>query len=305
MNIEYLKNDQINRTLWDEKVTSSSNGQIYFYTWYLDIVSPGWEALVTNGYEQVMPLTRRKKFGIEYLFPPFFTQQLGILSQQPLTRDVQLSFQNSIPSKFKFIEINLNQGVTYVPDSFEIRKNLNYMLDLDRSYKQVREGYSENAERNVRKASRNGLSLFKNSEPEPVIQMFRSNRGKDVMVLMEEHYVMFRELVSEAKKRGIAHTWITCDPEGLPCAGAIFFECLGKGIFIFSATNQKGRNLSGMYFLIDNYILENAGRIKVLDFEGSNDPDLARFYRSFGSNEYVYLQIKRNKLSAPWKWFKH
>ncbi|MBK7391410.1 MAG: hypothetical protein IPI23_20775 [Bacteroidetes bacterium] len=60
-----------------------------------------------------------------------------------------------------------------------------------------------------------------------------------------------------------------------------------------------------MPYLIDTYIKDVAGKIKILDFEGSNDQELARFYKSFGSTECVYLQIKKNQLPPPWKWFKN
>jgi hypothetical protein len=61
-------------------IARSFNGIVYAYSWYLDIVSPGWDALVKDDYKSVMPLTWRKKYGIKYLYQPFFTQQLGVFS---------------------------------------------------------------------------------------------------------------------------------------------------------------------------------------------------------------------------------
>ena len=59
-----------------------------------------------------------------------------------------------------------------------------------------------------------------------------------------------------------------------------------------------------MSFLIDSFIKNHSGENKVLDFEGSMDNNLARFYKSFGSEEIVYLQILKNKLPFFIRWLK-
>ena len=60
-------------------------------TWYLDIVSPGWEAIVKEEagcYVAVLPLPVRRKFGLRYLQQPLLTQQLGLFhaADVPFTR---------------------------------------------------------------------------------------------------------------------------------------------------------------------------------------------------------------------------
>ena len=62
--IQYLIHNQINQTKWD--ATIAECGNIYAYSWYLDIVHPGWDALVEDDYQSVMPLTGGKKFGVDY-----------------------------------------------------------------------------------------------------------------------------------------------------------------------------------------------------------------------------------------------
>jgi hypothetical protein len=64
------------------------------------------------------------------------------------------------------------------------------------------------------------------------------------------------------------------------------------------------KKTGAMFFLINNFIREYARKKVTLDFEGSNLPGLARFYTGFGSEEYVYLQIKKNNLPKLIRWFK-
>src|ERR1700692_3437990 len=78
--IHYLKHNAIDKRRWDEAIDRAFNGMIYAKSWYLDIVSPQWDALVSDDYRAVMPLTWRRKFGVYYLYQPFFTQQLGVFT---------------------------------------------------------------------------------------------------------------------------------------------------------------------------------------------------------------------------------
>ena len=41
--IVYLKNDEIDREQWDNCIKNSSVTRPYAYSWYLDIMAPGWE----------------------------------------------------------------------------------------------------------------------------------------------------------------------------------------------------------------------------------------------------------------------
>ncbi|HRF18349.1 MAG TPA: hypothetical protein PK977_09275 [Chitinophagaceae bacterium] len=60
-NIRYLTHREIDKAKWDYRVSSSSNGLIYAYSYYLDTMSKNWDALVLNDYEAIMPLVWNKK----------------------------------------------------------------------------------------------------------------------------------------------------------------------------------------------------------------------------------------------------
>ena len=118
--IKHLKYSQIDFDAWDRCIRESFNGLVYAYSWYLDIVHDGWEALVEDDYVRVMPLTGGKKYGIKYLFQPYFVQQLGVFSKNLLTPEKTMEFLNQIPSSFKYYDIRLNsfnklEGNDFVP----------------------------------------------------------------------------------------------------------------------------------------------------------------------------------------------
>ena len=65
--IHYLKHHRIDKARWDRCISKAVNSRVYACSWYLDLVCPGWEALVEEDYTSVFPLTSRWK-GIYYLY---------------------------------------------------------------------------------------------------------------------------------------------------------------------------------------------------------------------------------------------
>ena len=106
--IRYLKHSEINKEMWDACVINSTNGLIYARSWYLDAMSPNWEALVHKDYIAVMPLTASRKWGVSYLSQPAFSQQLGIIGPLDFGEKVTQSFVDIACARFSLVEINLN-----------------------------------------------------------------------------------------------------------------------------------------------------------------------------------------------------
>ena len=296
--IKYLKHSEIDPEKWDACIDESFNGLIYAKTWWLDMVAPDWEGLVANDYESIMPLIVGRKYRISYLYQPPFTQQLGIFSKKVLSEHLVNDFINSIPKKIKFVEINLNTFNKYTGDPGKSQAWLNHELDLIKPYENIAKEFSTNLKRNLKKAESNKLTLVKNSKPEDIIRLFRENRGKTINHLKDEQYAMLARLIYAGIYKGITTTYGVFSPTNDLCAGAIFMRSKKKAIFLFSGLNETGKELNAMPWLIDNFIREHSQRHLTLDFEGSNDPNLARFYKSFAAKEITYPHIKLNRL--PW-----
>ncbi|TAL60869.1 MAG: GNAT family N-acetyltransferase [Bacteroidetes bacterium] len=301
--IGHISHSRINKKKWDECIEHSQNSLIYAYSWYLDVVCPNWEALVEDDYKSVMPLTTRKKYGIEYLYPPYFTQQLGIFSKEKTSRQKVEEFLNAIPSRYKFLEINLNIYNTFELSGFQVKKNINIELSLDSSYEWLRKKFSEDTRRNIKKAVKYSIKLRKEIPPAELISIFRKNTGKKINNLTDKNYNILLRLINTCIQKGFAQVWGAFS-EGKLCAGVVWLIKGNRSIFLFSATDQQAKKTGAMFYLIDKFIQEYAGSKMILDFEGSNLPGLARFYKGFGSEEYVYLQIRKNNLPKIIKWIK-
>ena len=294
--IRYIERKNIDKKKWNACIDKAFNGNLYGCSWFLDIVSDDWDALVENDYERVFPLVFRKKFGISYIYQPFFTQQLGLYSTTKLDSEALSSFIRAIPVKFKQIEFNLNTLNKVESSEFNTLPQLNHELDLIRSYDKIRKGYSENLLRNLKKAEKAGISVSKNIKPDDIITLFRNNRGKSIGHLHNKDYLRLKRIAYTCMYKGLANIQGAYDEQNQLVAGAFFIQSNNKAIFLFSGLSEEGRRAGAMPFLIDSFIRSHAGRHLTFDFDGSNDPDLARFYKSFGSKECVYQRIEINRL---------
>jgi hypothetical protein len=301
MNISLIQHKDIDKAAWDNCISQAVNGNIYAYSWYLDIVCDDWDALISDNYETVFPLTFRKKLGIWYLYQPFFTQQLGIFSIRHITPDIVDKFLNAIPRKFRFAEINLNAFNKPDKSKWKITENLNHELDLIEPYDVIKKGFSQNTSRNIAKAIRNNISISSNIKPEDIVSLFRKNKGKQFGHLKENDYRRFIRLSYECiiNRKAICYGAFT--PENTMCAGAIVVFSHRKAVFLFSATNEIAKEKGAMFMLIDHFIQDLSGNHLTLDFEGSNDPNLARFYKSFGSVRIKYPGLRFNRLNPAQK----
>ena len=302
--IAYLRHDQIDQARWDDCIARAVNGNVYAWSWYLDAVHPGWEALVEidhDNYLSVMPLTGNKKYGIHYLSQPFFVQQLGVFSTQELGPETIESFLAALPKKFRLVQIRLNEGNPLSAGTKGVAFHQNHLLDLRNHYEALSSNYHENTKRNLKKSLNSGLRLRKAVPMERVITLFRENRGTSVRHWGDAEYARLLALSRQALSSSNAFVYgvQSADNEQIVC-GALFLMSHHRITFLFSGNDAMGRETQAMTFLIDQVIREYAGQAYTLDFEGSDDEDLARYYRGFGSISVTYPSFER----LPWWWLK-
>lgn len=294
--IYYFENKDIVKKKWDDCIRHSVNERIYAYSWYLNIVAPDWSALILDDYQAVFPIVHKKKWSVTYAFQPHFTQQLGLFTPLLITPELVESFLSKLFELFPFVQINLNAH-NNLPSSFHFSfSKSNYELDLISPYESLRNSYSKNTKRNIKKAHKAGLNIFKNLKPELVSEMFKKDRGSRLKVYSESDYLTLNQLIYKAISRGKAEVWGAYSKYNTLIASAVFIKDSKRFTFLFSGNSKEGKENGAMFFLIDSFIETHAENKMILDFEGSMDQNLARFYKSFGSQLVKYPHVYRNKL---------
>jgi len=269
---------------------------IYGTSWYLDQLSPGWEALILDDYRAVMPLPVKQKWGIPYLIRPAFCQQLGVFAYSSIDNALIEEFIGNIPSKFKWINMPLNEGnnIENLPISKE--SGINYLLSLAPTYDSLRAGFVQNTKRNRAKAAEKKIIAEYSEDISALVNLKLQHAFSS---LNQSHMKFLNNIFERSKPSGDAKIICVMDEDEKMMAGALFILFRNRWIYLLSTSSSKGKENRAMFAVIDKFIHDHAGSEEFLDFEGSMIPELARFFAGFGALPLYYPILKSNHLPFP------
>ncbi len=302
--IRVLSRKEIDDDLWNSCLDKSYNGQIFGYSWYLDACCPGWKGIVENNYEAVFPFASKKKFGINYLYQPFFTRHFGVYSQQNISENERNKFLENLPIKYRYWQFCLNSSHQYVPSNINTEKRVYQELNLNQDYLAIRHQYHENLLRNLKKAEKANLTIIRNYSPESVVSQFKLHQKEKQLGFAENDFETLHTLTKTLSEKSKSRCWAVMNSNGETMAGAFFMESNKRIVYLKGFSSAEGKKCGAMHFLFNILIQELVNTNVVLDFGGSNIESVSRFYKSFGAMDCVYLQMKLNRLPSILRWLK-
>lgn len=288
--IRYIKHSTLDFEAWDACIARSSRPLVYAGSTYLNaICSQGWDALVYGNYEAVFPLPVKRKWGISVVYQPFFCQQLGLFAPPGFPLGYT-DFLNAIPRKFFRVNLQLNPGFA-LPKNTVLRTNL--LLNLNRPYPEINAGYNADARKNLRKCADAGIRVEACADFAEAIHLYSAVWGSLNPVLKQFHYKAFENACNALQMRSEAICLRACLGNEV-MAYAIFLRSPQYLHYVCAAPTPAGRKLGVMHAIIDHVTQTYAGQALHLDFEGSEIPDVAAFYRKFGPIEERYGRFDRS-----------
>ncbi len=300
MEVKYVRHQDIDKQRWDQLVRQTRGGTLYCRSWYLDAVCPDWEALVNEDYTVGMPLTVRKKFGISYLYQPLLSQQLGVLSREPLKPYQVDAVIAAIPASFRLVEITLNDS-NPPGKKFRVEKHTTCRLSLNRQYQQIQEKYTENTRRNLKKVTEN-MRFRTNITAEEFLELLGQDKSAGAAILnAAKNRPALQRLIPAMLNHNSGMICGIKNRTGQLLAAALMGQDKYFHYYLAPAMNEEGREARAMFYLVDRYIHLNAGLQATLDFEGSDIETVARFYTGFGAVPSTYSSLRINRLPWPLK----
>jgi len=284
--IRYLTNSQIDREKWDNTVKTSCYETAYAYSWYLDLVAENWDALVEDDYEAIMPLPWKKKYFIGFIYQPVNCQQLGIFATDPPDSNRIKAFMNHIPSAFRMADLCMNSSNMQIPAGLKVSKNNNYIIYLNESYEKLSSRYHTNTKRNQAKAAKTSCRTGNVSSGEFLDLKSSNEQGSND----PEKYARLKRIIEAVIGGGhgeIQGAWINDEL----CAAVFWLYSETRLIYLLSESSELGKENRAMFMIVDEFIRNREKSNKILDFEGSNIPSIARFFEGFGASPEEYYRV--------------
>ncbi len=290
--IRYLKHSAINKKKWDDCIEKSNISRSFGFSWYLDIVSPNWHALVLDDYQAVMPLTWKRRYGLFYLIQPVFCQQLGIFTLQPET--FIHSFLKHIPRKFLCVKISISNNEPLTDSNFTFKTRTNYILYLKKSSQELKREYSKSNAKNIRKAINREVMVTSCPKEESI--SFLQNEYHQLLGIRKKHFDVLNTILARGAKYGELECFGAYSGKELLASSCCLL--VNKHIFMTMVASGKGKKARALFLLIDNMIENFSNRDVFLDFGGSDVESIAYFFKGFGAQRESYYEILYSPLLA-------
>ncbi len=286
--IQYLNQHEIHRQKWETCILSSKTPVIYAQSWYLDIAASYWGALVLNDYEAVMVLPWKRKYGIRYIYQPFFTQQLGIFSSEEITDTLKLKFLEAIPSVFKKVHIALNFPLPMRSAHYGFVSRSNHILSTDKVYDDIYARYARRGKRNLKTANSYNLTIKEEDNIAENRKFIGKYLGSQVTDYNDKVGKELEKLMHETVQRKCGKI-LSLYRNSTEKIAVIFYAYNQKRCSMLAcASTPEGYECQPMYFLIDHIIQTFAGTGITIDFFGSSVHNIAYFNLSFGTDVQTY-----------------
>lgn len=284
--LKALSRDEIDDDLWNDTIRQSIYPKIYGFTWYLDAITDrSWSALVFGNYDVIMALFMRSKYKIKYVTQPYICQTMG-------------TFGATVPSReqtkliIEYFKKNFYKTDIFVNESFhphdELNRRVNHSLLLDKDYAAIRQNFSSNTIRNLKNAAKYPHTIDEVTDIDTFISFVIQHDKSGVLKAVTQK---IRNLIKACQQNATGKI-ITVRSNDQIMSTVFLAEDENRIYTLIMVSNEAGLHQKSMFFLLDHIIQKYAGSGKILDFFGSNMPNIARRNEGFGAVPELYYHLK-------------
>lgn len=266
---------------YDKCIGSSPNGLIYALSWYLNIVCPDWEILVSEDHSAVMPLPVTRTLGRSVLKQPDYAFQLGVFSTRIPSPEVIRHFIRSIPDGYRLRRLCMNK-FNIVP-SGRARFLNSAELDLISPYRVIHSKFGASMLKRLELAGERSLSYVRNISVHDMLtfayRFDRFNRKR----LKPGEIPTLRMIAANAIRYRSARIGAAYDSHNNLCSTVLFLIYNGRASILYAAASSEGMAAGGIEYILDRFIEMNAEKNLVICVDNSFDRKLMEMLKSCGA----------------------
>ncbi|MGM0406500.1 MAG: hypothetical protein ACQERU_00885 [Bacteroidota bacterium] len=294
--INFLKYSEIDFLRWDNCINNAINGNIFAYSWYLNILCDEWCGLVMGKYDYVMPVIHKKKFNQNIIYAPVLGPRLGVFSNHLLTVDIVRQFIHAIPNSYRYIEINMNKFNKFEDNSFKIKELKTYEIDLIQPGKKIRDNYTNFFQKELKTAVQQKTTIINGLQPNELINFAQDYRNKSYPKITKADIQQLRMIIAFSIRYNLGEIYGAYDDRNNLIAAAFFLKSKRKVYLMYNAVSKKGEKTKALYLLVDKYIEVHAEKNLTLNLEYICTKQKNEFLTGIGALALNYLNIKNNQL---------
>lgn len=274
--------------LWEQ----SANSLPYSHPdWLQAVASNRWKVLIPKNKNWYLPIAFRMPFYIERL--PFTPQSgpVGLINQDELLVLFKFLSKNCLFGKmgFELLPVTYPNGYT--------NNGITHHLRLQNLKLQ------KNHQRNLTIAQKHGV-ICKPITGAIHHQFFEKHFAERNEKLSTK-YIKFVKNIFEIKNPDLVWLHEGAFVEQQLIAAASWLRCKNTDYYLLATTNQDARKCGAAFALVHQHATNALIKIEKIDFEGSKNQGVARFYQGFGAQKVVYPTFNADIYQTFLAWLNH
>lgn len=283
-----IKRKDLEVEKYSSAIEKALNYRIYAEHWYLDILTHAkWECWIWGDYEVIMPVPLQYKFGFKFVLQPIYCQQLGVFYEEEISDELFQEFEKKL-HKYRVRAYHFNEENTerYRPEG---ERKVNYVLDLSRSYEEIKSSYSKSTKWNLKQFEKSKKEIFNRSIAEFDLIRFKSENSK-----FKFSPEKLMAILNGLEKRSQLQLKVLIEDKDVQAYGC-FIISKNRVFYINSASNKYGKKIAAPTGILNHVIYDFFQQDKVFDFEGSSNSQIGFFFGGFGAVEKFYTLYSNSK----------
>jgi hypothetical protein len=294
--IRLIPRNEISEEKW-QLLEQNAEYPIFSSIWYLDTVSPEWQAFVLNDYDLVLPILVKKKFGFKYALHPLLIRSFEILGQSNAKKS---QFLKMILSQFDFYSVNLKDLSDSNLNQVYIENRSFQFLSFKENLAKTISSFSENTIRKIKQFKNSNAKIEEISDGNQLSELFKQEKGSQFGNFNRDTYLKLDHLVKLSRKLKIGYLFAAKTENEILALG-FFILYNNHLLYVKGVVTEKGKKLGAMQAIFNFVISKFHDETKGLDFGGSNEVGLANFNKRFGAIDLNYVVLKNNKTKFPFR----
>lgn len=266
---------------------------LYAYPWFLKAVSGSVVMAHNPAKTFALLFIESEKLGVRYLPYSNFVQQfqpVGKVTQHQLDE-----LHNAFLRRYWKIDFRAHYSLTC--EKIAYQKAQNFELYLNSSLEALKASFGSNHKRAIKKAEKHTLKAEFTNEQKWIttsIDWFKlHNRAGEKLPL--SYYETLVRIAQAAQLQNALEILVVYQAKE-PIATCVLVHSKNRITLLFTASLPEAKEVGGNHFAIYKIIEKYAETSKILDFEGSNNRNLAFFYKNFGSSTVDYFVWQKKNL---------